>query len=403
MKKLIALLSLPFLVLTAQGQHTYREISLPALMKKHQQDASNMIIVDVRSDAEYYDSSSRYKNGNIGRIKGVQHIDVGDLESKPESLKLLEQYKDKEVYLICSHSYRSRNASNILMRNGFKNVNNVQGGMSEWYRRYEELAPYRGSFETSVRYTNTSGAQLYEMLSGNSNILLIGINVIPNSFFDSANMKYLGMTPTFKKAIFFNNSDSAKILELAKKNAGKPLVLFNNYSFGAAEMADYLANQGIKNVQYLVGGTYYFLEYVANNDLFEKAARLESSNNNIKFISPIYFCNRLAGKEGTALIDVRHDTLFNKLNRGIKSEYKHLKNALNFPATKGAAEFEKTYPDKKTAYILVSRGGNDGLELADELSKKGYNIHWMLGGIGRYDWHTANVETLNCKDHLIRL
>src|SRR5690242_237899 len=143
MKKSFAFLLLYLLAQTVSAQQVYKEITLPELMKKYQQDKSNMVIVDVRSDGEYYDSASRFKNGNIGRIKGIQHLDVSELMKGPENLKPLERFRDKEVYLICSHSYRSRNASNILLQNGFKNVNNVQGGMTEWYRRYEDLEPYR--------------------------------------------------------------------------------------------------------------------------------------------------------------------------------------------------------------------------------------------------------------------
>jgi rhodanese-related sulfurtransferase len=402
MKKLIPLLLPLFLVHFAQAQNTYREITLPELMKKYQQGSSNMVIVDVRSNGEYYDSASRFKSGNIGRIKGVMHIELQELD-KPESLKLLEPHKDKEVYLLCSHSYRSRNASNILTRNGFKNVNNVQGGMTEWYRRYDELLPYRSSLETAVRYKNISSAQLYELMSKKTPFTLIGINIVPRTFFDSATLRYLGYYPSFKNAVFFNDNDSAKILDFAKKNAGKPIVLFNNFSNGAAEMADYLAIQGIQHVQYLVGGIGYFMEYGANNSLMNEAAAALTANNAVRFVSAGYVCGQFHRKDGDlAIIDIRSDTLFNKPNRGIKNDYTHLSRSVNFPFSKGASEFEKVYPDKKRRYLLVSRNGNEGIELADQLSKNGYQVYWLIGGIPRYDWYTINEEPFFCKDELLK-
>jgi rhodanese-related sulfurtransferase len=401
MKKLILLLLPLFLSIFSEAQNTYREITLPALMKKYQQDPSNIVIVDVRSDGEYYDSAARFKSGNIGRIKGVKHIDVQDL-NKPESLKLLEPYKDKEIYLLCSHSYRSRNASNVLIRNGFNVVYNVQGGMTEWYRRYDELLPYRSALETSVRYKNISSAQLYELISKKTPFVFIGINILPRTFFDSATLRYLSYYPTFKNAVFFNESDSAKILELAKKNAGKPIVLFNNFSNGAAEMADYLAGEGIQHVQYLVGGISYFMEYATNNNLENEAVKMLTSKNNIRFVSAGYACDVTHLKVGQPrFIDIRIDTLFNKVNRGIKNDYTHLQRSANFPFSKGAAEFEKTYPDKKQPYLLISRNGNEGIELADQLSKNGYHIYWMIGGIARYDWYTINEEPFFCKGELL--
>jgi rhodanese-related sulfurtransferase len=402
MKKLIPLLFSLFLSTFTEAQNTYSEITLPQLMKKYQQDASNMVIVDVRSNGEYYDSAARFKSGNIGRIKGVKHIDVQDL-NKPESLKLLEQYKDKEIYLLCSHSYRSRNASNILTRNGFAHVNNVQGGMTEWYRRYDELLPYRDALETSVRYKNISSAQLYEMMSRKTPFLFIGINIVPRTFFDSASLHYMPYYPTFKNAVFFYESDSAKILDLAKKNKGKPVVLFNNFSNGAAEMADYLAGEGVENVQYLVGGLTYFMEYAANNNLVNEASAMLTSKNSVRFVSAGFACgdiNRKVG--GAAFIDLRSDTLFNRVNRGIKNDYTHIKGSANFPFSKGASEFEISYPDKKRPYLFISRNGNEGIELADQLSKKGYQVYWLIGGIARYDWYTINMETFGCGDELLK-
>ena len=67
-----------------------------------------MVIVDVRSKGEYYDTVSRGKQSNIGHIKGAINITLQDLQQNPDAVKQLDAYKDKDIYLICSHSYRSR-------------------------------------------------------------------------------------------------------------------------------------------------------------------------------------------------------------------------------------------------------------------------------------------------------
>src|SRR5258705_4882218 len=126
-KSVFALFSLLAFALTAGAQNTYNEITLPELMKKKHNGDNNMVIVDVRSKGEYYDTVSRGKQSNIGRIKGAINIPVQELQQNPDAVKQLDAYKDKEIYLICSHSYRSRSASNALLRNGFTHVNNVQG------------------------------------------------------------------------------------------------------------------------------------------------------------------------------------------------------------------------------------------------------------------------------------
>ena len=403
MKKIVCLWVLSAGLLTiATAQDKYKEISLPALMQKYRQHPSDMVIVDVRTDGEFHDTLSRYIHSDIGRIKGAVHIELRELQQNPESLKQLEKYKDKEIYLICSHSYRSRSASNILLKNGFEHVNNVQGGMTEWFRRYKEMAPYREQYETSVPYKNISPAQLYEQLHSKEKFLLVGINVTPRNFYDSTVKAFLQLAPEFKKAVFFNAADSLKIWELVKKEKGRPVVLFNNYSYGAAEVADWLAKKGARHLSYLVGGVTYFHEYLADNNLINDAASFLKTNSSIRFISPSYYCRQTEKYPGAQIIDLRHDTLFNKMNSGMRDAYTHLKGSVNFNAEKGVAAFQQAFPDKKLTYTMIPRFGMDGLELAGELAKMGYKLNWLIGGIQRFDWYSANMETFSCGDVLVR-
>ncbi|HTD92192.1 MAG TPA: hypothetical protein VK644_00200, partial [Chitinophagaceae bacterium] len=67
--------------LSAQD-NSYKEISLPDLMKKKGQE-KGLVILDVRTNGEYYDTSGQYKQGNIGRIKGTLHVELQDLLENP--------------------------------------------------------------------------------------------------------------------------------------------------------------------------------------------------------------------------------------------------------------------------------------------------------------------------------
>ena len=68
---------------------------------------------------------------------------------------------------------------------------------------------------------------------------------------------------------------------------------------------------------------------------------------------------------------------------------------------KGIQKFIGQFPDKKTEYVFVSENGIDGLELADEITKKGYKINWIIGGMQRWEWYMNNVETFKCMDYLV--
>lgn len=384
---------------TVKAQNNYNEISLPELMKKKQSD-KNLVIVDVRTNGEYYDSASRGKQSNIGRIKGTLHIELRDLQQNPDAVKRLDAYKDKDIYLICSHSYRSRSASNILLKNGFTHVNNVRGGMTEWFRRYDDLSGYKNEFyETSNSYRSVSSSEVASDLITGRNPLLIGVSSTPRFWWDSATKKLYDYLPVFKNAVYFSDRDSMKVLETVQKEKGRPVVLFNMVNNGAAELTDWLTQKGITNVSFLVGGNLYFYEHVRNKQLNPKVDKFLVQKNKIQFITSTGYCGV---KNNVILVDLRHDSLFSKVAEGIKIDYSHVNGSVNFFAGKGEDLFVQEFPDKQKQYVLMSQDGLAGIELADALSKKGYKISWLMGGLWRLEWYTVNVEDFGCKDILVK-
>ncbi len=383
------------LVANSQSKPMYNEITLPELMKKKKQGDANMVIVDVRTRGEYHDTVSRGKQSNIGHIKGAINVTLQDLQQNPDAVKQLDQYKDKDIYLICSHSYRSRSASRILMNNGFTHVNNVQGGMTEWYRRFDDLAPYREFLEKGIAYNNTSPEELLDQLTTGKKVFLIGVRNTPQFWYDSFNLKLYRVYPMFKQTVYYYYADSLKILEEAQKDKNRPVVLFNMLNNGAAELAEWLTRKGV-NASYLVGGVNLFYEYALNK---KATGKLFTEQSKVHFITPVIYC-KMTGDKNVQLIDTRHDTLFNKINDGVKHDYKHLVNALNFFAGKGAAQFQTEFPDMKKEYVFIS-DNYDALQMADELTRKGYNISWMTGGLDRFEWYMNNTEDFKCNDLLV--
>lgn len=398
----VLILCLFILSFSSMAQNNYNEISLPELMKKKQQGDKNMLIVDVRTKGEYGDTS-RSMQSNIGHIKGAINITLQDLQQNPDAVKQLDAFRDKDIYLICSHSYRSRAASNILLKNGFSHVNNVRGGMTEWYRRYDELSPYDTEFlKKGISYKNISPAQLLNELNSGRNVLLLGIRNTPRFWYDSFNLKLYRYYPQFKKTVYFNYADSLKILEEAQKEKGRPIVLFNMLNSGAAELAEWLTTKSIRDISYLVGGENLLYEYVQNKQAAEKTSNFFTMQSGIRFISPPVYCAAITKNKNIQMVDVRHDSLFNKINEGTKHDFKHLKDAVNFFEGRGTALFEQEFPDRKKEYVLVSDNGIDGLEFADALVKKGYKIYWLIGGLDRWEWYMNNVEDFGCNDFLIQ-
>ncbi|MBX2901221.1 MAG: rhodanese-like domain-containing protein [Cyclobacteriaceae bacterium] len=84
----------------------------------------NAILLDVRTRAEFEGRSLRDSYGHFNK---AININIDDLEKR---LSELSNYKEREILVYCSHSVRSPRAAMLLTTNGFKNVKNLEGGVS---------------------------------------------------------------------------------------------------------------------------------------------------------------------------------------------------------------------------------------------------------------------------------
>jgi rhodanese-related sulfurtransferase len=94
-------------------------------------NTNETIFLDVRSKEEFNGTAEE----KFGAIKNAVNIPVQELQMR---LKELEQYKDKKIVVYCSHSHRSPRASYMLTQAGFKEVINMNGGMSVWKERVKD-------------------------------------------------------------------------------------------------------------------------------------------------------------------------------------------------------------------------------------------------------------------------
>ena len=107
MKKIFIILS--FLVCCAcSSKAEYQQITCDKI-------TSDMIIIDVRSAAEY----------KFGHLDNAINIDLDNLNN--DSLKDIS--KDSKIVLYCQTGRRSKEASEILLNMGYKNVYDL-GAMS---------------------------------------------------------------------------------------------------------------------------------------------------------------------------------------------------------------------------------------------------------------------------------
>ncbi|HLS36420.1 MAG TPA: rhodanese-like domain-containing protein [Bacillota bacterium] len=77
-------------------------------------------LIDVREPQEF----------DNGHILGARNIPITQMKQR-----LVEMRTDKPVYLYCQGTSRSMRAANLLRKNGYKDLNVLQGGFRKWSGR----------------------------------------------------------------------------------------------------------------------------------------------------------------------------------------------------------------------------------------------------------------------------
>lgn len=79
----------------------------------------DVLVLDVRTPDEH---------ATLGHIPGARLLPVQCIASAPAVLA----WDNRPILVYCEHGVRSRHAAEVLVRAGFANVHNLDGGMAEW-------------------------------------------------------------------------------------------------------------------------------------------------------------------------------------------------------------------------------------------------------------------------------
>lgn len=96
-------------------------------LKKKKEANDDFLLLDVRENFEYM----------VSNLDG-KHIPLGQLETR---LKELEEYKNKEVIVMCRSGGRSSQVASLLRREGFDNAVNLKGGIKAWASEIDPSIP----------------------------------------------------------------------------------------------------------------------------------------------------------------------------------------------------------------------------------------------------------------------
>jgi NADPH-dependent 2,4-dienoyl-CoA reductase/sulfur reductase-like enzyme/rhodanese-related sulfurtransferase/TusA-related sulfurtransferase len=105
------------------------EMNADELFEALDTDESPALMIDVRTPHEYHG----------GHIKDTKLMPLGELMN---NIDALNKYKDEEIVVVCHSGARSMMAAQLMVREGFKDVRNLTGGMIIWHRNgYPVLPP----------------------------------------------------------------------------------------------------------------------------------------------------------------------------------------------------------------------------------------------------------------------
>lgn len=98
----------------------------PEELKQWYEEGKEFYIIDMRNDYEF----------KVGRFKDSVLMPVQNFRDIPKSLSFIENLKDKTVLPVCTGGVRCEKASGLLVREGFKDVYQLDGGIVTYMEKF---------------------------------------------------------------------------------------------------------------------------------------------------------------------------------------------------------------------------------------------------------------------------
>jgi rhodanese-related sulfurtransferase len=340
-------------------------------------------LLDVRSQGEVDDTSSS-ESLNIGRIKNAVHIDIRQL---PQRWKELVAYKDKPLFIYCSHSQRSRRASRLLADSGFTKVYNINGGLTNFYNQGIESNPCAGlEIVTTVPYKIMSAK---EFASNGRQGKYYVIDLRSDSIFKGIGAEKTKAEGHFNEAV---NIPFEKFSALTSFDIpSKSVLLVDEYGNESPKAAKILIDKGYKDVSILFDGMDAWVDYTANTS--DKPIVKWTRNISYNLLPAEDFNKMITAKKEFALIDVRSKDEFNNSSKNYWQNIGQVKGAINIPFAE--LHTSSSLPKSKDIPVIIYGFNSqpDIFESAKWLKDQGYkNVSILQGGIWNLRWTSHNIR-----------
>jgi rhodanese-related sulfurtransferase len=114
-KLFLFLLSVVWMMTGCSSESGYKNVAVDEAEKLIAE--GKVEVIDVRTQEEFAS----------GHIPGAKLLPLQEIESRMDELD-----KEKTYLVVCRSGNRSAQASEILVKEGFKHIYNMTGGMNEW-------------------------------------------------------------------------------------------------------------------------------------------------------------------------------------------------------------------------------------------------------------------------------
>lgn len=346
------------------------------------------LLLDVRSNGEYNDTSS-FNNYNIGHLNHAININVSEL---PTRLKELESYKNKPVFVYCSHSQRSRRASAMLADSGFNHVFNINGGLTNFRNNDFDKVCEDVFVKTDMPFTFISPKQ-FNVDKRNFYI----IDLRPDSVYRSISSKTgSNVYGRFKNSVNIPIGKLQSQVSNIPKN--RPIILVDEAGFEGSNAAAILHKQGFNDIAVLFEGMDMYINEVSAS---ERKNWVSSTRYNL--INSYTLYDLVNNSKKPVVLDIRTPDEYNNQSKTTWKNVGRLKGSINIPADQFESNAQLQQIDKNDPIIIYSFStDSNNYKAADYLVSNGFkNVYVLMGGVFNTRWRAHNIKGKEYLNNLI--
>ena len=92
------------------------------------------ILLDEKEEVIVLDTRNEYET-RVGKFENAIDLNLNTFRDFPKAIKSLpEDYKKKQIVMYCTGGIRCEKASAVMMKAGFTNVKQLEGGVIEYFK-----------------------------------------------------------------------------------------------------------------------------------------------------------------------------------------------------------------------------------------------------------------------------